>query len=89
MEAYQTNAMLQNIINRAYRENDYYVYETNNLRERARGRAGERAIERARARARGRAGGHAQEYVPTPTPHQIQQELRMLGFASQGNSHCS
>ena len=78
MEAYQ-NAMFQNIINRARRENDNYVNQANNHYVNPL-----RAIERARTRARGRAGGHAQEYVPTPTPQQIQQELRMLGFASQG-----
>ena len=39
---------------------------------------------RARARARGGAHLQGEEYIAEPTPHQIQQELRMLGFAFQG-----
>ena len=74
MEEYQANIMYQNFVNEAYRANanNHYV---NPLRARA------------RARARGGANIQEEQFVANPTPHQIQQEMRMLGFAFQGNGY--
>lgn len=74
MEAYQANVMYQNFVNEAYRANANHHY-VNPLRARARGIA--------------RGGAHIQgeQFLAIPTPHQIQQEIRMLGFAFQGNDY--